>query len=253
MPVTTVCPTGARFDRLVVIREADSTYDCSGHRRRWIVVACDCGRESMVRLDQLQKGHTRSCGCLKTPKADVSIGDQFGRWVVLGEAPSQRKRKRRKLVRMMIVRCACGTERIVSLESLRSGHSLSCSCLHRETTQRVGQRNRTHGQSRIDCPEYRAWVALKARCSNAKLPGYHRYGGRGITVSPEWWNSYEAFLRDMGPRPSADHSIDRIDNDGPYTGPCAAYPAGNCRWATRSEQARNTSRSSRVPNESMNA
>lgn len=80
---------------------------------------------------------------------------------------------------------------------------------------------------------YRSWRSMKARCSNRKLKSFKDYGGRGIIVCPRWNLSFEAFLLDMGERPSLQHSIDRFpDNDG-------NYEAGNCRWATKSQQQQN--------------
>src|SRR5262245_8753845 len=102
-------------------------------------------------------------------------------------------------------RCDCGNETIVQAIALRSGATRSCGCLLREVT---GRRSKTHGHAvnRSHSVEYAAWCQMIQRCTNPNNKRWTDYGGRGITVCPEWRESFEAFFARVGPRVWATHS-----------------------------------------------
>lgn len=150
-------------------------------------------------------------------------GSRFGRLVVLSFSHDQRGSK------YWLCRCDCGAERNISFSNLANGRTLSCGCLQAEV-KKLPRERKTSGP-RVRTPEYMSWCSMRARCFNKNCNSYPSYGGRGITVDPTW-DSFSAFLDDMGTKPGPSYSLDRIDNDGNYT-------PKNCRWATPEEQAQN--------------
>jgi len=80
-------------------------------------------------------------------------------------------------------------------------------------------------------PENISWEAAYQRCNRPNHISYPNYGGKGIQLKfanfNEWWN-------ELGRKPSASHSVDRINSEG-------HYEVGNVRWATPQEQATNRS------------
>lgn len=130
--------------------------------------------------------------------------------------------------------CSCGKECIKVCSQL----SISvCRCIDCGNIESGNKRRTTFNYKGTQ--EYRAWSNMKNRCTNPNYELYHRYGGRGIKVCDEWVNSFETFLKDMGKKPSKQHSIDRINND-------LGYSKDNCKWATKKEQSNNTKNTTMV-------
>lgn len=148
-------------------------------------------------------------------------GKRFGLLVVRARSPD-------KAVRVKwICICDCGNETVVEGQHLRNGATTSCGCYH---SAELSQRCKKHGESNTRL--YSIWCGMRGRCLFENHSAYPYYGGRGITICPEWlnFNVFQSWALSTGYQDNLE--IDRIDNE-------KGYQPGNCRWITHAENMKN--------------
>lgn len=151
-------------------------------------------------------------------------GERYGRLLVIKYSGNKGSKA------SWLCLCNCGNRTVVVSSNLRNGHTQSCGCL---MVERTLETNITHGnflegkQTRL----YAIWAGIKRRCLNSNVKIFKYYGGHGIKLCKSWmafenfrdWAIIHGYAENL--------SIDRVNNDGDY---CPE----NCRWITRSENAR---------------
>lgn len=161
---------------------------------------------------------------LRRPR-ECLVGRRFVRLTVVEYVPG-----RRGITAKWKCVCDCGAGVTTGTYGLLRGRTKSCGCLRREKADAWRAKLKDEGW-RKKLPEHAVWSSMKARCLNPKRKDYASYGGRGISVCAEWM-AFDRFFADMGPRPTASHSLERLDNDGPYA-------KWNCAWVDILTQANN--------------
>lgn len=166
-------------------------------------------------------------------KCQQAVGKKFSRLLAVEFIGASEATKN---LRMFKCVCDCGKVITKPVHTIFAGTTRSCGCLRRDTFKRDGwgKSSVKHGYASDYnlAREYICWSSMKSRCNNPKDISYKNYGAKGIEVCQRWEESFKNFIDDMGNKPSAKHSIDRID-------PSKGYYKENCRWADKYQQANN--------------
>jgi hypothetical protein len=260
------------YGKLTIIEETDSKITPSGEKKRQFILKCECGTLVNRSSSYLNKGKSWHCGCVtkerifkkeeekrirlenyykrllesqenkrikeqkkKEPKRKYFVGSVKGKLTILSISDDKWE------IRTILCKCECGVIKEMLYRNIYNVNS--CGCL---SENRI-KASTTHGHSSKTNIERRRWhdrwKGMIKRCYNPKMHAYPNYGGRGIKVCDRWLepngvgsqNYYEDIHNILGPQPSPEHSLDRINNDG-------MYEITNLRWATNSQQSKNQRR-----------
>jgi hypothetical protein len=212
----------------------------------WPLGWSDSAPSGMASFLAWKERHGNYCDPWLTTELTMKTGERFGRLTVVELLPGKVHPK--KVAAKARCLCDCGNTWIGARGHLTSGHTKSCGCRHvevsREQGHKIGSANLRHGhcpRGRPSSPEYMSWLAMTQRCTDPNNVDWPGYGGRGISICPQWrtprkggTGGFEQFLADLGPRP-ADTELDRIDGTG-------NYEPSNCQWLNASENHRKQQR-----------
>lgn len=158
-------------------------------------------------------------------KIKIIPGNRYGKLTVISETEPMKWGKYKH--RAAVCQCDCGSELVVRLEYLRSGHTKSCGCMKMVASSKI---NRTHNKSKTRL--YRTWAGMLARCRNKNSKSYKNYGKIGVKVCDEW-TRFENFMKWALSNGYQDNlTIERID-------PRGDYKPSNCKWIPFKEQMKN--------------
>ena len=204
--------TGKRINMLTAVSRAENR----GRYVYWLF-KCDCGKTKEIRIGTFLRGEVQSCGCYKPNRLNIK-GKTYNALTAIKDTG-----KRDKIQNAIwSFSCECGNQIEATAAQVVRGQVKCCGCRYRTAD----------GKSRTFA--YSSWRAMHARCRDKENP---YYGGKDISVC-ERWQSFPNFLEDMGDRPEG-YSIERIDNK-------KGYSPDNCEWIQLSDQALNTSRTTKI-------
>lgn len=225
---------GDRFGGWTVVGEKEFELYPSG-KKKWLVpVRCECGLTKKVNPYTLTAGNTSSCQSCMGKKRRVNhvfIGDKFNDWTVIGESRTEQSQGGESR-RIALIQCKCGNKSSMDVSVLLSGKRFACrECSH----------NARRSNIKCNMGEYGVWSNMLARCCNKNHISYGKYGGAGVVVCDRWnparGGSFNNFYKDIGPRPSKDHQLDK---EAVFLGN-KVYGPGLAKWVTRKDNCRRRS------------